>query len=105
MRERELDVQCGPPDKIGKRLVIFTCGGDSHREHINTDNASERRCRSRERAMTRLALAEDEWHEQLEFLIEQAADLQDARAESEPFFKPVITMLDTVTPRKVEWVV
>jgi hypothetical protein len=51
MSDGELQVDCGPPDKIGKRLVIFTFGQRSHREHFNTDNANERQ-HARERAIT-----------------------------------------------------
>jgi hypothetical protein len=99
---RELTVQCGPPARDGKRVVIFTCGSDSHRERINTDDAWQRR-QARERAIPQLGLHDDEAHEQLEFLIIDAADREDARAESEPLVQCSTVRLCDVPPEQVEW--
>ena len=80
---RELNIECGRAEKDGKRLVVFTFGSDSHRERINTDDAWQRR-HARERAIPRLGL-DDESHEELEEMIIQAADLEDARANRRRF--------------------
>jgi putative DNA primase/helicase len=100
MTDRYLNIKCGPADRDGKRVVIFTCGSDSHRERINTDDAFQRR-HARERAIPRLGL-DDTAHEEMEEQIIQAADSEDARAESAALFTPQITRLSTVTPRPIE---
>src|SRR5262245_31567972 len=100
MNDRHLEVKCGPADRDGKRVVIFTCGSDSHRERINCDDAFQRK-HARERAITRLGL-DDDAHEQLEEQIIQAADREDARRDRSALFTPQITRLSDVTPREVE---
>ena len=97
-----LVVIVGPRNKLGRHVVTTRHCGVSHTDTIDTDNAHERQ-RYREKVVNRFDLP-DESHEWLEQQIESKAKAVDSKSSAE-IFKPVITMLDTVAPTKVDWLV
>lgn len=93
-------IECGPPDGRGVRTITAILGKKRHVDKLDPAD-SFKRSKLREKLIGAFELDDaGEVHEYLETKILAAAD-----APSTPLFKPVITMLDTVTPKKVEWLV
>ena len=92
-------IECGPADGRGIRSVSAILGTKRHRDKFDPDDSFKLRPNS----ATQLS-ASSTWtrpaHEYIESKILAAAD---SMADEVELFKPVVTMLDTVTPTKVEW--
>ncbi len=89
-----LQVECGPRERNGSRIVIASLGDVVHRDRLDVDRDSERR-KFRERACKKFGLGDDA-HEAIESQLIQAADNQDEGADS--LWQPIATTLADVVP-------
>ena len=96
----KLSIDCGPADSQGKRLVVAKCNGHSHRDRFAVDSAFHRG-KFRDAVISRFAWGDDA-HEAIEASLIQAADNEDARAESE-ISRPRLVTLATVEAQETEW--
>ena len=99
----EMKIECGPPEKSGRRLVITSLDGASHRDRFDTDSDYHRR-KFREAVADKFSLPEES-HQWLENEIVRVADLEDQRVEEEldPVRKPILIKLSDVEPRQTDW--
>lgn len=91
-----LEITCSESDRDGKRKFIATLGDKKYRDTFNPDDAYKRSkfCVA---VISKFQFPE-EAHEAIDTKVQAAAE-----APSSALFKPVVTMLDTVTPTKVQW--
>ncbi|HEX5471881.1 MAG TPA: hypothetical protein VFW73_08340, partial [Lacipirellulaceae bacterium] len=92
MSDGGFTIEVGPPDANGKRQVTATFEKLRHRDKFDVDD-SFKRARFREQVISKFGLDESA-HEYLEAKIMAAAE-----AEPTAFFKPVVKLLSTVTPK------
>jgi hypothetical protein len=96
----ELVIDVRPRDDKGRHLVIAQHGPAKHTHRFDVDSQFHRK-QFREAVVSKFGLDEDAhgWIE--EHLVTKAAAV-DVSGDT-ALFTPVVTMLDTVTPQKVEW--
>jgi len=94
----QLQIQCGPAGSDGRRLVIATLNGKSHRDRFDVDSEFHRR-HFRETSIAKLNLP-DEAHEWIETRLIAAADAED---EGRALWQPAIIVMRDVTPLETDW--
>lgn len=92
----QVQVSVGRPGLHGKCRVVARLGQQVHPHSFDPFDQNERR-RFREATISKFNLPDDA-HEHLEALILSAAESQPSE-----LFRPVVTMLNTVKPAKVDW--
>ena len=94
----KLKIEVRPRDSYDKHLVVVSLNGTKFTSRFDID-AQFQRSKCREAIISRFGLGEDA-HEYIEERLMMGAE---AAEESKSLFRPVVTMLDTVTPKPVEW--
>ncbi len=98
----ELTIDVRPRDDKGRHLVIAKHSGSVHKHRFDVDSQFHRK-QFREAVIGRFNLDDDEHtHTWLEAEIVAKAAAAESSGNA-TLFAPVITLLDTVAPQKVEW--
>ncbi len=91
-------IECGPADNTGRRLVVASCGRQSHRDRFDTDDAFRRR-RFAEAAAARFGWETDaETQANIDAAVVRAADHEDQSAAAADS-----VCLASVAPSDVRW--
>ena len=96
--DQALTIQVGPRDGRGRHRVVAKFNGAVHRDRFDVDSQFHRR-EFREAVISKFGLP-DQAHE---FIEAELFRLASATDEGSSLFKPIVTMLNTISPSKVEW--